>query len=105
MSAAGPVLAPTSEPEEVTHERYFEVQQQFVSGALTHEQRVDALNALAWEFRQDRPRHALTLAAETLDVASFLSYPKGVADSLLARSFARFTLAHFDAGNVFYFFI
>ena len=99
MSAAGPVLAPPSELEEVTHERYFEIQKQFVSGALTHEQRVDSLNALAWDLRQDSPRHALTLAAETLDVASSLSYPKGVAESLLARSFARFTLANFDAAQ------
>lgn len=99
MSAAGLSLVSTLNHGETTDDRYLEIQQTFLSGALTDEQRVDALNALAWDFRQDNPRRALTLAAETSSVASLLPYPKGMAESLLARAFASFTLAQFDAAR------
>jgi diguanylate cyclase (GGDEF)-like protein len=62
-------------------------------GVLSALEQVDSLNELAWELRRQDSSRALNLAGEAHTLALSLDYNKGVAYSLLAKSFALFRLA------------
>lgn len=64
---------------------------------LTEAQRIDLLNELAWHLRWHEPNEAYALADEACVRA--LDYPPGLAESLLTRAAAAFSLSQFEAAQ------
>jgi signal transduction histidine kinase len=60
-------------------------------------ERIDALNALAWDLRNDETERSLALADEAKMLAEKKSYAKGLAESLRTIGFCYYNLSKFDA--------
>ena len=59
--------------------------------------RVNTLNELVWENRDNHPRRALALATEALDLGQRLHFRRGLAKTYILRGIINSATAHFDA--------
>ena len=57
-----------------------------LAATTTIEQKIDVLNALAWELRDQDTKRGLELAQTAFHLAKTGKYQKGLAESLVAQS-------------------